>query len=256
MNYKLLIEKDEWNSLHFGKKMGNVYSSALGEKEKQKSTQDIFAQLILDAKKEEYEHLTFKIRTNEKDLVKGAIEQNFMLADTLITCLYDFRKNKLPEISHVCELGDCKEADMKALKKIAKESFKIDRFHSDPSLDNALCDEYYEKWFENSVNGLADKTIVAYYKDEPVGFTTVKIYENRKYGQLVLVAVSNKYRGIGVCTSMIYTGFKYIQEKYSNRVEGVLIGTQIDNIAMQKAWAKLGLSIYDSDYVFQKDIIK
>ena len=52
----------------------------------------------------------------------------------------------------------------------------------------------------------------------PVGFTTGKIDDCEENGYLVLSAVSNKVRGLGIYTCMIYEGVKRIQAEGLNGV--------------------------------------
>ena len=68
---------------------------------------------------------------------------------------------------------------------------------------------------------------------------------------LVLSAVSDKYRGIGVYTSMIHEGISWMLREHGDLM-GVIVGTQLDTLAVQKAWIKLGFTVYGSSYVLQK----
>lgn len=242
------IIKDKFNSEIFQIQMGNV-----GVESGENVTTKVWKEQEQKAKQEGFSHLTIKIPSTDKKLLNQMLTNGFTLADTLIEYVFDMKKAHLPEMWHKCKLHDCREEEIEALKKIAKKSFEIDRFHSDESLDNDRCDLYYEKWIENSYNGFAEKVIVAEYNDEPVGFTTGKTYEDDEYGHLVLSAVSNKYRGIGVYTSMIHEGISWLLREHGE-LKGVIVGTQLDNIAVQKAWIKLGFTVFDSLYVLQKYI--
>ena len=96
------------------------------------------------------------------------------------------------------------------------------------------------------VYSFADKVIVSEYNNTVVGFTTGKADNTQPYGHLVLSAVSDKYRGLGIYTSMIYEGIKWLEKE---GFKGLIVGTQINNIAVQKAWIKLGFTVLDSEYV-------
>lgn len=249
-NNIFLVEEDSFNTQHFDIKMGNIaIKSDLSEVNKDTLVSSL-NKTIAYAKEEGYKHLTFKVCTNQKEIIKCAVNQNMLIIDTLVRYVFDFSKSFLPEITHKCDLKDCVNNDIKYLKDIARNSFKIDRFHSDDNFPNELCDLYYDKWIENSCDGLADKVIVAHYNNEVVGFTTGNMRSDEDYSNLVLSAVSSKYRGIGVYTSMIHEGTKWLYEKKSKINKGIVVGTQIENIAVQKAWIKLGYSIFDSQYVF------
>lgn len=249
-----IVDEDSFNTNHFGIKMGNVKPNINCFNLTNDDLQKRFEEAIVLAKGDGYKHLTYKIGTNLKEFIKCAANHGMEIADTLVRYVFDFSKSSLPEIKHKCSLSDCTIEDLQYLKNIARKSFKIDRFHTDNNLPDELCDLYYDKWIENSYNGFADKVIVAHYSNEVVGFTTVNFRPSDDYSQLVLSAVSDKYRGIGVYTSMIHEGTKWLLSNKSAETKGVIVGTQIDNIAVQKAWIKLGYTIFDSQYVFQKYI--
>ncbi len=235
----MYIEKDIFNSEIFQMNMGNIVLDQ--EKEYKKSD---FENLF----KYDFQHLTVKIPAQQKQILNEVLKAGFMLMDTLTEYIFVVKRAQLPQIQHKCRLRNCRNEDLKRLKDIASSSFKRDRFHSDPYLNNELCDLYYKKWIENSYNGFAEKVIVAEYNGEPVGFTTGKTYLNEPYGHLVLSAVSEKYRGIGVYTSMIYEGIVWMLTEHPE-IEGIVVGTQLDNLAVQKAWIRLGFTVYRSSYV-------
>lgn len=236
------INKDNFNSEIFQMKMGNVVD--IDETDIQ--------ELLDTAKKDAYKHLTVKIATEKKEIANNFLQKGFAITDTLVEYIFDFKKCKLPCMEHKVIIRDFREQDIRKLMDISRTAFTYDRFHSDKKLDNKLCDKYYEQWIYNSCNGFADKVLVAEYNGEPVGFTTGKIYESDKLGHLVLSAVSDTCRGLGIYTSMIYEGVKWLSGH--DGLDGLLVGTQINNLAVQKAWIKLGFTVYSSEYVMQKYI--
>lgn len=247
----LQIKKDDFNSLHFNLSMGNMNIDAINENIDDELIKDIIGIACMEAKNKGFKHLTCKIDTNIKDIVYYLEKEEFYLMDTLVTYVFSYNKCHLNNVDHRCIIRDCRYDDLETLKEIAKKSFKIDRFHSDKLLDEYKCDEYYEKWVENSYNGFADNTIVAEIDGMPVGFTTCKLpnsEDKSKTGQLVLSAVSECSRGKGVYTSMIYAGVKWLEGKAND----VRVGTQINNTAVQKSWIKLGFTVLESQYVFHK----
>lgn len=242
----ITVVKDVFNSEIFKIKMGNlIYEGTVHGED--------LLRCIADAKEEGYQHLSYKIPTSDKKSVNIVEDAGFRITDTLITYTFDFNKNHLTDNKYICTMGDCRAEDVEELKRISKESFKTDRFHSDPCLPNELCDMYYEKWFENSYNGFADKVMVAYYNGRPVGYTTGKYKAGDEHVRLVLSAVNGECRGMGIYTSLIHamTEWAMATAEGNDTTKGILLGTQIDNIAVQKAWSKLGYSPYGSDYVMQ-----
>lgn len=245
------IHTDKFNSDNFRILMGNIILDNDDYKLNYEQKLFLISNTFKEAKKLGYKHLSIKIPTNDKTLVKSVINHGMSIADTLVRYTFEFNKSVLFNLEYKCGISDCKEEDLAELKDISRTVFKIDRFHSDESLPNDLCDQYYERWIENSFNGFADKVIVAHYNSEAIGYTTAKVYPNDEYTQLVLSAVSDKYKGLGTYTSMIHYGTKWLIENYSTTKKGVIVGTQIDNTTVQRAWVKLGYLLKDSHYVFQ-----
>ncbi|MCR2046975.1 GNAT family N-acetyltransferase [Acetatifactor muris] len=241
---------DKFNSEIFNLKMGNVDYS----KDK-KLTFEVMDGIQKEAVNEKFQHLTIKIPSNDKESFNIALQSGFIFVDTLIEYYFDFNRAELPSIDHKCMLRDACQKDLEILKHIAKVSFSADRFHSDKNLDNSLCDKYYEHWIENSFYGFADKVIVAEYQGQPVGFTTGKVHQGNPVGRLVLSAVSDSCRGLGIYTSMIHEGVSWLLEKYGT-LNGVMVGTQIETLAVQKAWVRLGFNVFDSFYTVQKYLEK
>lgn len=242
------IVEDKFNTEIFQFKMGNLIFEDM-----EKVTDRELDCIENQAGKEGYSHLTMRVPSINKKLLNIALKKGYFFADTLIEYIFDMKKSKLPSIQHQCILRDCEEHDLEYLKKIAGSSFVMDRFHADEHLENSLCNLYYEKWVENSYHGFAEKIVVAEYNHEPAGFTTANTHQGDKHGRLVLSAVSDKYRGIGIYTSMIHESMAWMLREHRD-LEGVVVGTQLSNIAVQKAWIKLGFTIFNSLYVLQKYI--
>lgn len=236
------IQQDLFNSQIFGIRMGNVILD---------NPISSYDQFISEEKDsiDGFDHLTLKIDSNNKQLVNYALSSGYYIVDTLIEYIFKKYSNSLPKINHKCEIRDYQKDDLNVLKKIARNSFEIDRFHSDHNLKKEKCDLYYEKWIENSCNGFADKVIVAIYNNEVVGFTTMK-YKDEANGHIVLVAVSDKYRRLGVGTSMIYEGVSL--SIYNHNKNGILVGTQINNLVAQKTYIKVGFTANKNVYVLHK----
>lgn len=247
---------DKFNSEHFGFQMGNMSVKLTDGAINAEAVEEAITAGLEDARREGFRHLTCKMDTAFKPAVFALQKQEFLLVDTLMTYYFDLRKGTYPEITHRCELGDCREEDVPRLKEIAKASFTFDRFHSDPVLPNELCDQYYEKWFENSWRGYADKIVVGYVDGVPVGFATAKYSKEEPYVHFVLAAVAAEARGNGVFSSIRWAEMQWAAKlaQENPQIQGVMDGTQINNLAVQRTWIKFGFTIQGSQYVFQRMI--
>lgn len=241
----MTIVKDQFNTEIFQMGMGNLLleeGCALDAR--------LIAQMEENAAAQGIAHVTAKVPAPDKDTLNTLLQNGYYLADTLTEYFFDTEK-ELPQMKHGCILRDAVSGDVEALKTIAGESFQIDRFHSDKHLNAELCDKYYERWIENSFHGFAEKVIVAELAGQAAGFTTGKTYPDSDIGHLVLSAVSGDSRGHGVYTSMIHEGISWIQRDHPE-IRGVIAGTQLNNLAVQKAWIRLGFTIHGSVYVLHR----
>jgi ribosomal protein S18 acetylase RimI-like enzyme len=247
------IEKLDWDTNHFGIVMASM---TIRQKEKIHSKSDIDS-LICEAMdmahKEGIEHVTVKLASDSKKLIHSCEDRGFRLMDTRVEFIFDYKDTKIIDIKNQCIIREGKAEDEEKLVSISIESFSnyIDRFHSDEKIDNVKADKLYELWVRNSYKGYADSIIIAEVEGEIVGFSTFKEFVSQtdsgeKIGEIVLSAVSKKARGKGVYTSMINEGVKM----GLRRMNYLLVKTQIDNIAVQKAWASLGFKPYRSEYIF------
>ncbi|MDF2673279.1 MAG: hypothetical protein K0R09_1544 [Clostridiales bacterium] len=247
------IEKLDWDTNHFGIVMGNM---TIHQKEQPPSRSDIdslIGEAMNRANKEGIEHISIRLEPDSKKLIHACEDRGFRLMDTRIEFIFDYKATKLKEVKNQCILREGRAEDEEKLVSISIESFSnyIDRFHSDEKIDNAKADKLYELWVRNSYKGYADSIIVAEIEGEPVGFSTFKEFvsqtdKGEKMGEIVLSAVSQSARGKGVYTSMICQGVRM----GSGRMDYLLVKTQIDNRAVQKAWASLGFKPYRSEYIF------
>jgi GNAT superfamily N-acetyltransferase len=244
------IVEDAYNTQVFKKVMGNlIIHQGLYQID-----QETWSELIDSAKSLGYEHLAVKVDTGLKMMIHQLQKNGFLLMDTLVTYIFDFSKKQLEPMEHQSIIRSANPEDEIELKRIAYHAFKIDRFHSDPSLNPQLADHYYEQWINNSMNGFADRVVVSELNNKAVGFTTCnlpKANAPQKIGTLVLSAVSDESRGKGVYTSMIHEGVRWLKDS----ANFVKVGTQIDNYPVQKTWTKMGFSLVSSQYVFHLSLI-
>lgn len=253
---QIRVNIDQFNSEHFGIQMGNMDISLTNQAAPLPIIIQAIRKGIHDSKKEGIEHLACKMDTNCKHIVYALQKNDFLLVNTLMTYYFDFDKCRCPEFSYQCRIGDCQEKDLPVLKEIARTSFRFDRFHSDPTLPNNLCDQYYEKWIENSYYGFADKIIVAYLHDKPAGFATAKYMDKDACIRFVIAAVAPEARGKGVFGSMRYAKMQWAAHlaKKDPRIKGIFDGTQVNNLGIQRTCISGGFTIYGSQYEFHRQI--
>jgi GNAT superfamily N-acetyltransferase len=137
------------------------------------------------------------------------------------------------------EITEGTEEDLPFLCEIARRAFKYDHFHADPLLPTHLCDELYANWVRNSINGLADKVLVARKNRKVVGFITCKIKnltQKYKIGLIDLIGVDLEEQGKGLGKLLVSAAINW----FKPLVSLIYVGTQVRNIRAVRLYTKLG----------------
>ena len=237
----MIISKDLFNSYIFELNMGNLQ---ITEKELSEISNDEIVSIVSNSN---FDHLTLHISSERKDLLNRLSRIGFYLGDVLVEL--ELKNNSISPInsSNVCYREfNCNDVD--DIKKIARESFIIDRYHTDKNLPSHLCDRYYAEWAHNSCNGFAEGIIVAEVNHKVCGFFTYKTYEDDQFGHLVLGALDKNYRGCGIFKGLIIEASKSMLCKH-NTLMGIKVGTQINNISALRSYINAGFNIKESLYV-------
>ncbi len=231
---KILL--DEYNSKIFNLRMGNIvdYDHCIDA---------LSFNSIID--NSSFNHLSIKINTNNKEIANLFLKNGFYLVDTQITYKLKLENQQFEKNVNV-QIATQNEA--REIAKIAKNSFSLDRFHSDTNLSKEKANNYYKQWALNLLDNISIISLV--YKDNNKinGFSFWKIEHST--AKLILVAVSNKERGKGIYGKMI----SHFLNTYSKNIKEIFMGTQINNYPVHKYWSKLGAEIVESNYVLHKVI--
>jgi ribosomal protein S18 acetylase RimI-like enzyme len=239
MKNKTSLNRDDFNSKIFNLNFGNI------------STYDptsSFNEISEIMNKSDYDIVGVKVKSVDTDFIYNLQKYGFYLVDCLVSYEFDSTKTKLPNDTYTVDFTDTvKGSEIEQLAKIASDVFRIDRFHSDPNLSKDDANRYYYQWVKNSFNGFSDGVILPSIQNKVVGFTTYKINNvDFETSTLVLSAVNPDYAGRRIYHNMILKGTNYLLSK-SNKIR---VGTQVDNIPVQRTWQRLGYKLISVDYIF------
>ena len=168
----------------------------------------------------------------------------FEYMDTTMRYAYDLRATPPPEFQPPVSLRESRPGDQDVLVDIAA-TYSDNRFHYDRRIPRERADEMYRAWLRNSFRGDADWIVVAEVDGTPVGFTTNKDHPELvtetggSVGEMVFSAVSPAARGKDVYTSMIHAGLVH----FHGRADLVYLGCLASNVAVQRAWQRLGFRV-------------
>jgi GNAT superfamily N-acetyltransferase len=181
------------------------------------------------------------------------LERNgFLIMDTLVSYLFDLSKKSIPEDKGKFAIRMHEPGDEESVKMVAMDSFKgyAGHYHADSRLDNSKCDEVYTSWAYSSVvsRDVADEVLIAVIEEEIVGFATLK-FNSPDEGEGVLFGVAPKAQGKGIYGSFIISALDWF---HSRGAKQVVVSTQVNNIAVQKVWTRVGFEPCYSHYTFHK----
>lgn len=150
------------------------------------------------------------------------------------------------------ELRHATVEDEESVSSIAKEAFGnyFGHYHSDPRLSNKEADEAYMEWAQMSVRNASDKSpvLVVEKQNEIVAFITMRLNSETE-GEACLSGVSSAYQAKGVYNFLIASTIETFKNMNAMRM---VVSTQINNYAVQKVWARQGLSLEKAFYTFHK----
>jgi dTDP-4-amino-4,6-dideoxy-D-galactose acyltransferase len=136
--------------------------------------------------------------------------------------------------------------DLKVLREIARISHRDSRFYSDPNFERSRCDALYEKWIERSVDGWADRTLVAVAGGRPSGYITCHLSEG-KVGSIGLFAVAEDARGKGLGKQLIAAALAYFHDCSMDTARVV---TQLRNVAARQIYERCGFTLQSAQSWF------
>jgi dTDP-4-amino-4,6-dideoxy-D-galactose acyltransferase len=128
------------------------------------------------------------------------------------------------------------EADLSALRSIARVSHRDSRFYSDPGFPDQRCDELYETWIDRSCHGFADRVLVAEHLLKTAGYVSCHLRPNG-IGAIGLLAVADGFRGVGLGRRLVAGALHFFAEA---GCKSVTVVTQGRNIAAQRLYQNCG----------------
>jgi len=236
----VFVEKSNWDSEHFGIEVGKIKSAVFKPEVDVDARRFIFKRVKDAAASRGLNVMFARVGLNDPLSIHSLEKEGGILTDVLLTFHIDLKREfmharPLAEIE-VCQARD---ADEQALRKMAREIFEIDHFHSDPYLPRDKCDELYAKWISSCLNGLVDTVLVARRKGKPVGFITCKVEvigDGYSYGVIDLMGVEKKHERKGIGSFLVAESLRW----FSNHTKSVYVGTQAANIPAAILYEKMG----------------
>lgn len=145
-----------------------------------------------------------------------------------------------------------RDEDAPAVAAIAAEAFAgyTGHYHADLRLSRTACDAAYVSWAERSVldPGVADEVLISELDGKPVGFATLRM-NSPEEAEGVLFAVAPEAQGQGIYRSFMVHGMQWA---VGMGAQTMVVSTQVQNVAVQKVWVRVGFEPAYGSYTFHK----
>ncbi|MDT8273386.1 MAG: GNAT family N-acetyltransferase, partial [Desulfomonilia bacterium] len=198
------------------------------------------------------EFLIARCPSHDLETVQQMERHGFLLMDTLVYYTCRLKNKPFGNALSSQDVRPIKSGEENSVKNIAASSFKgyQGHYHADSRLEKKKCDEVYIDWAYTSCSKetLAHEVLVKEREGEIVGFATMRM-NNSAEGEGVLFGVAPSFQGKGIYRSLMIGGMKWCVE---NNMDRMVVSTQVNNIAVQKVWVRLGFEPSRSYYTFHK----
>ena len=168
----------------------------------------------------------------------------FRYLDTTVRYAFEYGRTAVPAYEPAVDVRPGTTDDISALTEIAA-TYVENRFHYDSGFPRNESDEMYRVWIRNSLSSKDTHVVVPVSDGRPVGFTTMRYHPEvteaggPRVGEMVFSAVDPSARGRDIYTTMIHAGLQH----FEGSAEVVYLGTLVNNIAVQRAWQRLGFRL-------------
>lgn len=187
--------------------------------------------------------------TSELATAQALEREGFELMDTLV--YFSRRLDAGPPEAGIV-VREVELGEHAAVKEVASRAFAgyFGHYHADPRLERGACDAVYVDWAERSCQSreVADEVLVATLDGSIAAFATLRLNDAEE-GEGVLFGVAPEAQGRGVYRALMIGAMRWFKARSRTRM---VVSTQINNIAVQKVWSRLGFEPSQSWYTFHK----
>lgn len=192
------------------------------------------------------------LRTPVSDfaVIHSLEDDGYRLMDCLVYYSLELRREQLIEPS--IEIRPADGGDSEEIGRIAAAAFRdyYSHYHNDAKLDRSKVNDGIKDWAMRSLfdPSLSTAVLLPIVDGRIVGFATMR-QNDQNVGEGVLFAVAPEAQGKGVYTDLIAAGAQWCRNL---ELSEMIVSTQINNYAVQRAWARHGFRHNRSLFTFHK----
>jgi ribosomal protein S18 acetylase RimI-like enzyme len=196
-----------------------------------------------------------KVHTDDHAAIAALQRNGFLLVETALEYVFDYRTGPFLEgRPDAPAIRNAVSDDMEAMAELSREAFAahVGRFHADPHLSASAATAIYEEWARSALRGYADNVLVAEEGGRLAGFSAWKDPSSREVAAGIraahysIGAVAPDFARRGVFRALTLAGM----QRYRATADVVDGPTNLRNLAVQRAYEKLGWELRDSRHSF------
>jgi len=237
----------EWDSLHFGIKIGKTDFLLFDSSVKLHDRSKFFQELEVRSAKMKVQVVFVRHFLDDFGTMIALSKAGGILTDILLTfCKGAKDKDLLSRGEKPVRIRNAYRGDGEAMGDLARRAFYTSHFHSDPNLPRSLSDELYAKWSVNSLNGLSEKVLVAEENGALIGFiacSVKRLSDNVSFGIIDLIVVDPRKRGGGIGRLLITEALDW----FSSRTSSIYVGTQATNTPAVRLYESTGFKLVEAE---------
>lgn len=222
-NIKFKIEKENWDSLNFNLKTGNIVFTNFDPQKHSVST-NIIKQILSIGQKEQYKLLYLKLPHNQQIPKLTNSNVNILLVDTKVIYKKTITNIDSRLVNRHVQIYPYSQTN-EALLNLAFESGKFSRFRLDPNFPHGTFDKMYSTWIDKSVKKeIADNILVYQIQNEILGMLTYSVHSYKAIIGLFAVEESHQGQSIG---SALLSSLEILMDEQVKTIE---VATQKQNL--------------------------
>lgn len=211
----------DWDSAHFGLRIGRVTPL--------KPDETLFREALAWADQSSIDCMYLLVDSGDAAAIRLASNFGWRMVDIRVTL-----GAQLSDVKQGAQgVRHANTDDIPYLKQLARRSHRDSRFYADGNFPEIACDELFAKWIERSVRDTSfagSVFVVQVEGDEPAGYMACAIKDG--VGQLVLSAVDEKARRMGLGTRLLAEPAKWCAAQGGERLSVVTQGCNVPALRM------------------------
>jgi ribosomal protein S18 acetylase RimI-like enzyme len=243
------LHRLDWDTAFFGELMGTVQlvDASMSEPSAARTRQveDDLQNVLVQAAREGYAHLTLKIPANDHPAVWAAEQAGFRLVDVGLDSSFVVGSTPLPE-PPALPIRPARADDVHDLAELSADAFLLSRFWADPFFSPEQAREFHREWLRNLCGGLADQVLVCEIDGTVAGFISCAVKGGQ--GRIPLIATKAGYRRRGLGRSLVSAALHWFA---SAGAETVYVKTQAQNYPALALYHRAGFTVAQSELTFR-----